>query len=668
MEFKSFKKQMQDAFQAMIAGQTHLFVTNVAGDAMWDAYLNSFTDPVEKQSHNCNCCKSFIRHYGNVVALVNGKVVTIWDFVTSDQYVPAQQALQTLVSSAPINNVFFTKFAKLGTDSNVALKIAGDAQSGTTTWNHLYFALPSNFVSNDSRSTESLQGTYRDNRNVFERSLKEITPQAIEVTLELISQNSLYRGQEFEGAIKEFQKYQRAYEQAPDKENYCWISAVQLPAGIAKIKNTAIGTLLTDISGGKELDIAVSAFERIMAPANYKRPTAIVTKAMVDAAEKEISELGLLEALGRRCAAPEDVSVNDLLWVNRDAKKASGVFAEMKEDTIVNPKTLSKVEEIGIDDFVEKVLPNINSMEVLFENQHMSNLVTMVTAEDKEAPTLFKWNNPFSWSYTNAVTDSIKEKVKAAGGNVVGEIRTSLSWHNHDDLDLHVREPNGHVISFRDKRSVTSGTLDVDMNAGGGTTRTPVENIIWTDRSKMKEGDYTVMVNQFSKRENKDCGYTIEIECQGQLYTFDFDKSPSGTDTVAVFTYTKVGGLVMKTQAKPSAPVSKEKWQIATNKFHKVSMVMNSPNYWSPKPVGNKHVFFVVEGAKTDETPRGFFNEFLKDDLVQNHKRVFEVLSGKLKVAPATKELSGLGFSSTQKSSVICKVEGQVKRTLKINF
>ena len=93
---------------------------------------------------------------------------------------------------------------------------------------------------------------------------------------------------------------------------------------------------------------------------------------------------------------------------------------------------------------------------------------------------------------------------------------------------------------------------------------------------------------------------------------------------------------------------------------------MESPNHWTDK-IGNRHVFFVLDGAKNDETTRGFFNEFLKEDLDKNRK-VFEVLGSKLTVEPSDKQLTGVGFSDTQRNSVICKVEGSFTRTLKVTF
>lgn len=47
----------------------NLFVVNVDKDLLWMSYLLSFEDETIRQDHNCNACKSFIRHYGKVVAI-----------------------------------------------------------------------------------------------------------------------------------------------------------------------------------------------------------------------------------------------------------------------------------------------------------------------------------------------------------------------------------------------------------------------------------------------------------------------------------------------------------------------------------------------------------------------------------------------------------------------
>lgn len=81
MNFKDFKKDVESAFNAMIAD--NLFVVNVDKDLLWMSYLLSFEDETIRQDHNCNACKSFIRHYGKVVAIdpQTYKVKTFWDDV-----------------------------------------------------------------------------------------------------------------------------------------------------------------------------------------------------------------------------------------------------------------------------------------------------------------------------------------------------------------------------------------------------------------------------------------------------------------------------------------------------------------------------------------------------------------------------------------------------------
>lgn len=670
--FKTYKKQLQDNFKKLVEKSPHLFVVDVDKEDLWTWYIMSFSsDPAKMQEYNCNCCKSFVRNYGNVVGIVDNEIVTMWNFEAFEEFETVNKRMNKLVSSAKIRDIFKCSEVGMGTDKNTQLK--PDMES--ITWQHLYLITPPNALNKrGEESNEAIKGEARDNKNVFKRSLEELTLDSIETVLELIAQNSLYRGEEFKGMLTEFLKVKKEYiklgenprNSAHTLDNYCWINSMK--GGVVnKIRNTAIGSLLIDLSEGKELDKAVGSFEAKVAPTNYKRPTALVTKRMVEEAEETINKLGYGESLGRRFATTEDVKVTNLLYVNRDAEKKLGVFEEMKEDLAINPKSLKKVEEIGIDAFMTDVLPTVKGIELLLEKSHLGNFVSLITAKEKDAPILFKWNNPFSWCYTNGITDSIKERVKEAGGRVEGELRASLSWTNSDDLDLHIIEPKGNRIYFGNKVSAfTGGNLDVDMNAHSITPK-PVENIIYPYKERMYEGEYTVTVHQFRKRQVENQGFTLEIECQGEVFTFEQAKHPreKGEWTIQ-FNYSKKNGITISGDVKSSTS-SIEKWGISTNKFHKVSMIMNSPNFWEGT-IGNRHIFFILEGAHNDEVGvRGFFNEFLKPEL-EKSKRVFEVLGGKLKVEHADKQLSGVGFSSTQRNSVICKVRGKFERLLKINF
>ena len=76
---------------------------------------------------------------------------------------------------------------------------------------------------------------------------------------------------------------------------------------------------------------------------------------------------------------------------------------------------------------------------------------------------------------------------------------------------------------------------------------------------------------------------------------------------------------------------------------------------------------FFLENCVSDENARPFFNEFLKSEFDENRK-VFEIMGSKMKVEYTDNQLSGVGFSETQRNSLIVRVDGNFKRVLKINF
>jgi hypothetical protein len=640
--FKTLKTKVDNQF-GVLSSRAEMYVVKLEKNELFDAYIQSLPE-AERAEHMCNCCRHFLNQYGGIVTIHNGKLETVWDFETEAPYDKVPKALRDLVNSKVIDKLFLSDIQKLGTDFNHQRLENGEV----IRWDHFFVTLPKDKVIRGSKTLDTIQGDFRATRDVFLRSLETLTQDASETVLGLISENNLYRGKEFESVVSNFLKHQKAYAKSDNKELYVWAN---FKDG-GRVKNSAIGTLLEDLSEGKELSRAVASFESKVAPTNYKRPTSLVTGKMIEQAQATLVELGLTGSLARRHATIDDIPVSNLLFVNRD-KKGDDVFALMKSETPVNTKSFVRAKELTLDDFLQNVVPTAVSLELLLENNN--NFVSLVAPENTDSTNMFAWDNPISWTYQNNQTDAIKEKVKAAGGAVEGELRVSLEWFNYDDLDLHLVEPGGNEISFRNTRSPTSGYLDIDMNRSP-STRTPVENIAFQDKRLMREGVYKVFVNNWCKRENIDLGFNVQIECQGSVFDLSYSKAVSGDVVAATFKYTKANGISdFKTELSESFS-QKEVNGVMTNRFQQVNMMMYSPNYWTNQ-IGNKHLFFILDGAKIDNTLRPFFNEYLKPSL-QEHRKVFEILGSKLMVGVSENQLSGVGYSLTQKNQVIVRVNG----------
>ena len=688
--FKDFVKAIQKNLQQMSKDSSRLFTVNVDTEELYNLYLDSFpagTNEIyrERREYDCSCCRHFIRDVGNVVSIKNGELHTIWGInpVSDDKYNVVAAALDAYVKQKAVLGVFLKKEKRIGTPENREMLPTGKINK----YEHFFVDLPEICIFKEcyGHTREGELSQFRDVRNVFKRSLDEISKEAVDTVLELIAQNSLYKGAEWKKQLTEFKNYQKEYGKLTDEQKELWIWEKSIAAGavIGKIRNHSIGTLLVNISEGMDLDLAVRKYEQIVAPVNYKRPKAIFTKKMLEDAKKTITELGYMDSLQRRFATLDDITVNNILFSNKDAAKritgAMDLFDEMEQDVAIDPKRFSKVEEISAEDFIKNVLPVAKELEVYLENKHIQNMVSLIAPEVADAKTMFKWNNGMSWAYTGNITDSdIKENVKAAGGSVTGIVRFSIQWNDgngkdNSDLDAHCLEPQGgdHIYFSHKISRYTGGELDIDITdpiyqckSNGGVA---VENITYPSKERMKPGTYKFYVNQYSFRNSQ--GFKAEVEVNGEIHSYEYNTPVRGNVDVAEVILDQSGNFkVVDKLPGNCATISKDVWGIKTLQFTPVSVVCYSPNYWDEqKGIGHQHLFFMLKDCINPEEPNGYYNEFLKPELEQ-HRRVFEALGAKAHVKDVDDQLSGVGFSLTKRNDLIIKVKGATERVLKIKF
>ncbi|MBR2248546.1 MAG: hypothetical protein IJ880_16280 [Bacilli bacterium] len=683
MEFKPLRESIRRQFKKMCDQNQYLYEVSLDKDELWELYLNSIPEEHNKiykvrREYDCSCCRHFIKSVGNVVAINNGVVTTIWDCDISEPvWKDVANILSDFVKKHKVAEVYVSKFNIAGTDYNMMQDENGKA----IRWEHFFANIPDKFVhSSRFETVDTVRGQYRDIRNVFKRSLDELSMDAVDTVLDLINQGSLYKGDEYKRSVQKFKELKKKYNDLNDeqKELYAWEKSVSIDQAIAKIRNTAIGTLLIDVSEGLNLEEAVRKYETVTAPANYKRSKPIFTQKMLEDAQKTITELGYLESLERRYANADDITVNNILFSNRDTSKrikggAENLFEQLEKETKNAPKKFDRVEEIVIDKFVSDVLPTVSEIEAYVEGKHMSNFMSLIAPVHPDSKTMFKWNNNFSWAYAGNVTDSmVKQNVKNAGGKVDGVLRFSIQWNDLDDWDqndedAHCIEPGGNEIYYGNKlNKKTGGNLDIDIIHP--TKSVPaVENITWPDIHKMEDGVYKFFVHCFSCRSGKS-GFRAEIEFNGQIYAFDYSKPLRSKENVQVAEVTLKNGQFTIKELLPSNCSSREVWGVKTNEFTPVTVVCYSPNYWDESGIGNKHYFFMLKNCVNPELPNAWYSEFLNTNLYPKHRKVMEALAFKAHVQETEDQLSGLGFSSTIRNELVVKVKGATERVLKIKF
>lgn len=707
LDFGPFKAAITKQFAKMTKNDNQLYRVGLDKNQIWDTYLGSFpagTNELyrERSEHDCNCCKSFIRNIGGVVAMVDGNIQTIWDIEDSDNvdnaYKVVAKAMDDLVRSSKITNPYLHYETSVGTDKSFQQLLDDNNKNvGVKEWKHFYLKLPKNTVAAKDK-IDTILSSKRADFDVLYRSLRELSLDSVDTALELIAQGSLYRGEEHKFVLNGFRKFKLEFDKLTnerDQQNFAWAKAIAdgPVAAINRIRNTAVGTLLIDLTADMDIEEAVKRFEKVMAPANYKRPTALITPRMIENAEKAIEALGLLNDLPRRHATIQDINTTNILYIDRGTKIKSGltgsVFDELKADIPVKAKDWSHIEEVTIDKFLKDIVPTASKIEVLFEGKHTNRLFSLIAPASEEATNrLFQWDNGFSWTYNGDLADSdIKQAVAARGGNVTGVFRFSHSWNhpgkrNESLMDLHVFLPGTTVkaesvkgesygshtyhIGWNARQHTKTGAVqDVDYVNAAPLGHVPVENIAFPDLAKMQDGDYICKIHNWSFR-NTGNGFKAEIEFGGELFQYDYDKPMKHHEWVTVAVATLKNGQWSIKHHLPESNASKNLWNIKTNEFQKVSTIMLSPNHWDGQVgKGNRHYLFVLENCKNPEPARGFYNENLNPSL-NEHRKTFEVLGQKMKVPYSDSQLSGLGFSSTQDYQVVVRVTGKTVRVIRV--
>lgn len=380
-------EQMQRRFEE--AQAVPLFKTDAEG--MWELYLQSFEDPVERQHHNCHACKRFIERFGNLVTINERgmKTSAIWDLgEEAEEYSNTFYALSIAAERGKIVAPFYC-----------ADRIWGDPVTGI--WTH-FAVRPKNIFVARSESAGQRMAAKRHDFETLTRALGQFSREHINTALLLLRSDSLYRSEKVLGAAEWLANLHTAIAplKGAQRSNRIWLAVATAPAGFCRPRSGMIGTLLEDIAAGKSFEEVSAAFSAKMHPLRYQRPQAAPSAGAIDVAEKLVDKLGVRASLRRRFATVEEVKPH-AIWLPRNNKsneQSSRLFDHLRAEQ--SPTLTTTTARITWRKFAEEVLPNAHRLRITVPASGAFTVLT--TAVDPESPPILQWDsaqqrNPVSW-------------------------------------------------------------------------------------------------------------------------------------------------------------------------------------------------------------------------------------------------------------------------------
>jgi len=375
-------------------GDEPLFTTDATG--LWDLYLAGFEDPVERQYHNCHCCRHFVDRFGALVTIGEDGSTTpaFWSVDDSPpEYAVAISEMVMAVRLAKVTGVFRSSDPTWGTPR-------------TGVWRHMALQpSPRMLLKLATLTAGQAMAEKREDFHTVMRALSEFTKPNLETALTMLKADSLYRSEKVLGQAEWLHALHvaRAMAHGVRKANVVWRAVANAPAGFCHPRSSMIGTLLEDIAAGKDFDEVARAFKAKMHPLSYQRPQAAPTSGAIEAAEKLVAKLGLERSLPRRFARLDEVQA---IW--RPAQKkgvpSSGVFSHLKPKGSEAAPMAIAAGVMTWEKFSRTVLPTAEVIQLLAP--HHGPYTAMVTAVNLDAPPILQWDvegarNPVSWYFWN---------------------------------------------------------------------------------------------------------------------------------------------------------------------------------------------------------------------------------------------------------------------------
>lgn len=377
-------------------GAKPLFMTDAP--LLWSRYLDSFSDPAERQYHNCHACRRFVERFGALTVIGDDGRLTpaLWSEEDApESYRPALATMARAVHRSKVTGVFLS-----------SEKVWGTPETGI--WHHLAVRPMEGMLFKKSpvQSAEQAMAEKLENFKNVTRALGEFAPSHVETALTLLKSDNLYRSEKVLGQAEWLHALHTAISsvRGSARSRIIWRAVASAPAGFCHPRSSMIGTLLSDIAEGKDFGDVSRAFAAKMHPLSYQRPKAAPSAGTIEAAEKLVERLGLQASLDRRFARLGEIQA---VWrpKKQEPSEIDGVFGHLKSRAREQTKGLAAPQQtMTWEKFQRVLLPTADRLE--FKAPSRGSYTALVTAVNMEAPPILQWDlegarNPVSWYFWN---------------------------------------------------------------------------------------------------------------------------------------------------------------------------------------------------------------------------------------------------------------------------
>lgn len=401
----AMQKTLESSFER---GRRRLFTVSTEG--LYEAYLDAFEDPVERQHHHCHACRDFIRRFGGAVWLdARGRGGSaLWgelDEETAGALSPAFRRvvarLRDAVEERSVQRQLLWSEQRWGL-----------AEGGGFT--HLWADVPPSAF-NVTQTARQAMAERREDFTNLSIAVSSFDRRHVERAVGMLEAGGLEGADKILPMALFLRDTQALASEAKGelRRRILWAAVGSAARGWCSPRSSALGALIEDIAEGKGVAAVTKAHDSRLAPDKYQRPVAPPSAGNVAQAEKLVAELGLAPSLPRRPLALEELT--ERLWSPRPPKTpppAAGVFGALGRKSAVEPlqSLASRVQTVTWVKLAREVLPRAESMAVVAP--FVGAYAALTTAVDASAPPLFRWDkpearNPVSWyTHTHGSTAS----------------------------------------------------------------------------------------------------------------------------------------------------------------------------------------------------------------------------------------------------------------------